>query len=249
MQASASRLRLATLGAMAAIFLAAGHRSAQAQLGDTIPSQQYYNGIEELYEGDFRDAQRTFSRSLTGSVKTIGPTGTVRWVDAICYHAMLGETFYHWGQPEQALQQFDQACTILMQYPKWMLRVQFPPQLAGDASLARVAIPWGTSDRRFVPAGSARRCRCRRQHRRQPAGAAGRGRHAAAALGRSTWWKSSAAAHWPSAAAMRFLVRWVLTIPSRARSPRRWRAAVRRPITGRERGRRAAWARARRHRR
>ena len=151
MQASASRLRLATLGAMAAIFFAAGHRSAQAQLGDTIPSQQYYNGIEELYEGDFRDAQRTFSRSLTGSVKTLGPTGTVRWVDAICYHAMLGETFYHWGQPEQALQQFDQACTILMQYPKWMLRVQFPPQLAGDASLARVAIPWGTSDRRFVP--------------------------------------------------------------------------------------------------
>ena len=72
MQASASRLRLATLGAMAAIFFAAGHRSAQAQLGDTIPSQQYYNGIEELYEGDFRDAQRTFSRSLTGSVKTSG---------------------------------------------------------------------------------------------------------------------------------------------------------------------------------
>ena len=155
MQASASGLRLATLGAMAAIFLAAGHRSAHAQLGDTIPSQQYYNGIEELYEGDFRDAQRTFSRSLTGSVKTVGPTGTVRWVDSICYHAMLGETFYHWGQPEQALQQFDQACTILLQYPKWMLRVQFPPQLAANATLSRVGIPWGASDRRYVPGNFA----------------------------------------------------------------------------------------------
>ena len=151
MQASASGLRLASLGAIAAIFFAVGHRSAQAQLGDTIPSQQYYNGIEELYEGDFRDAQRTFSRSLTGSVKTLGPTGTVRWVDSICYHAMLGETFYHWGQPEQALQQFDQACTLLLQYPKWMLRVQFNQQLAADSTLANVAVPWGVSDRRSVP--------------------------------------------------------------------------------------------------
>ncbi len=151
MQASASGLRLATLGALAALVVAVGPRRAQAQLGDTIPSQGYYNGVDDLYQGDFRSAQRTFSRSLTGGVKTLGPAGTVRWVDSICYHAMLGETFYHWGQPEQALQQFDQACTLLLQYPKWMLRVQFPQQLAADATLARVAIPWGVSDRRFVP--------------------------------------------------------------------------------------------------
>lgn len=150
MPASASGLRLAILGVCAATFLAVGSRSARAQFNDTIPSQGYYGGVDELYRGDFRDAQRTFSRSLTGSVKTIGSTGTVRWIDSICYHAMLGETFYHWGQPEQALQQFNQACTLFLQYPKWMLRVQFAPQLNADSSLARVMVPWGMSERRFV---------------------------------------------------------------------------------------------------
>ena len=39
MQASASGLRLASLGAIAAIFFSVGHRSAPAQHGDTIPYQ------------------------------------------------------------------------------------------------------------------------------------------------------------------------------------------------------------------
>jgi hypothetical protein len=151
MQASASGLRLAPLAAFAALCLAGVPRPAQAQLRDTIPSRGHYSGVEELYRGDFRNAQRTFSRSLTGSVKTIGPTGTVRWVDSICYHAMLGETLYHWGQPEAALQQFDQACTIFLQYPKWLLRVQFNAQLAADSTLARAGIPWGVSSRRLIP--------------------------------------------------------------------------------------------------
>jgi hypothetical protein len=151
MQASASGLRLASLATLTAIVFAAGSPSALAQLSDTIPSRAYYNGIEELYEGDFSDAQRTFRRALTGSVKTIGQTGTVRWIDSICYHAMLGEIFYHWGQPEEALEQFDQACTLYLQYPKWMMRVQFNPQLAADSNLTRIAIPWGVSQRRFVP--------------------------------------------------------------------------------------------------
>ncbi|WP_172991816.1 CHAT domain-containing protein [Lacipirellula parvula] len=151
MQASASGLKLAPWTVLAAIMIAASSRTAQAQLGDTIPSRAYYNGIDELYRGNLRDAQRTFTRSFTGSVKTLGPTGTIRWIDAICYHAMLGETLYHWGQPQLALQQFDQACTLFLQYPRWMMRVQFNPQINADASLTRVVIPWGVPQRRFVP--------------------------------------------------------------------------------------------------
>ena len=151
MQASASKLRLATAAASAAIFLVVSVPCAQAQLRDTIPSRQYYNGIEELYEGDFRNAQRTFSRSLNGGVKTVGPTGTLRWVDSVCYHAMLGETFYHWGQPREALQQFDQACILFLQYPRWLLRAQFNAQLNADPRLGQAGIPWGAPQRRYVP--------------------------------------------------------------------------------------------------
>lgn len=151
MQASASGLRLATLACLAATVLVAQAPVALAQVTDTIPSRTYYNGIEDLYQGDLSDALRTFRRSLTGSVKTIGETGTVRWIDSICYHAMMGEVFYHWGQPQQALEQFDLACTLYLQYPKWMLRVQFNQQLAADSNLSRVAIPWGVSQRRYVP--------------------------------------------------------------------------------------------------
>jgi tetratricopeptide (TPR) repeat protein len=123
---------------------------ARAQMLDTIPSQVYYNAVGQLYSGNFRDAQRTFARNF-GSVKTLNQGGAVRWVDSICYYAMLGETFYQWGQPDKALAQFDLACNIYLQYPQWMLRVQFDAQPTIDPTLARAAIPWGAPQRRISP--------------------------------------------------------------------------------------------------
>lgn len=124
---------------------------AEAQLRDTIPSQSYYVGVEALYSGQFRDAQRTFTRGLRGATKTLYQGATVYWVDAICYHAMLGETYYHWGQPEAALEQFNFACSLFLEYPRWMLRVQFDQAPTLDANLARTQVPWGASGRRVVP--------------------------------------------------------------------------------------------------
>jgi tetratricopeptide (TPR) repeat protein len=128
---------------------------AQRQRGggfrDTIPSQAYYLGIEALYRGNYRDAQRTFNRALNSGVKTLGPDGPIRWVDSICYHAMLGETFYQWGQPAQALEQFNYAANLFLQYPRWMLRVEFTTPPRPDAGLLRVAVPWGVSQRQATP--------------------------------------------------------------------------------------------------
>ncbi len=123
---------------------------ARAQLLDTIPSQIYYTGVSQLYSGNFRDAQRTFARNF-GSVKTLNQGNTTRWVDSICYYAMLGETLYQWGQPDKALAQFDLACNIYLQYPQWMLRVQFDAQPGIDPTLARAAIPWGVPQRQISP--------------------------------------------------------------------------------------------------
>jgi hypothetical protein len=149
MQAAASLPRLA-LG-LAAVVGAAWPHAATAQLLDSIPSQAYYLGVQELYRGELRDAQRTFARCLTGAVKTLSQGGTIRWVDSICYHAMLGETFYQWGQPEQALEQFNYACNLFLQYPRWLLRVQFNVQPTADATLARRVAPWGVATRTATP--------------------------------------------------------------------------------------------------
>ncbi|RIK70722.1 MAG: hypothetical protein DCC67_20625, partial [Planctomycetota bacterium] len=150
MQAPANRLRLAGLAAFGAVWLA-GASTAQAQFRDTIPSRTYYAGIQQLYGGEFRDAQRSFSSALRGAVKTLSAGATVRWVDSICYHAMLGETYFQWGQPQQALEQFNFACTLYLDYPRWMMRAEFAPQVAVDAALARTQAPWGASQRGGTP--------------------------------------------------------------------------------------------------
>ena len=156
MQAFARRRRAVALAALGALaLLSASTASAQRQRGDgfrdTIPSQAYYVGIESLYRGRYRDAQRIFNRALTGGIKTLGPDGPIRWVDSICYHAMLGETFYQWGQPAEALEQFNYACNLFLQYPRWMLRVEFNAPPRPDAGLLRIAVPWGASQRQSTP--------------------------------------------------------------------------------------------------
>lgn len=121
-----------------------------AQFRDTIPDQSHYAGIEELYNGEYRNAQRTFLQSLRSSVKTLGPAGQVRWIDSVCYHAMLGETLFQWGRPEAALEQFNFACSMWLQYPNWLMQVEFNVPPRPDASLGRSTPPWGQSARQFI---------------------------------------------------------------------------------------------------
>ena len=113
---------------------------------DTIPSFSYYQAIEELYRGEYRDAERQFIDEIRGAVK-IGVTG--RWIDAICYHTMLGETYYQQGLPAKALEQFDLACALYLQYPDWMIRVTFEPPRP-DTNVTRRVVPWGGSNRQFT---------------------------------------------------------------------------------------------------
>jgi hypothetical protein len=156
MQAFARWRGAARLAACVAVLAALASSPALAQrerggFRDTIPSQTYYVGVEALYRGEYRAAQRAFNRSLTGAIKTLGPDGPIRWVDSICYHAMLGETFYHWGQPAEALEQFNYACNLFLQYPRWMLRVEFTAPPRPDTTLLRTAVPWGVSQRQATP--------------------------------------------------------------------------------------------------
>jgi len=116
--------------------------SLLAQTGRTVPTQDYFRGIEQLYRGDYRDAERIFRREWQGSIKSV----QARWIDSICYHAMWGEVFYHQGRLELALEQYNLACTMFLQYPQWLLRVRFT-EPSQDTNLARRGVPWGASKR------------------------------------------------------------------------------------------------------
>ncbi|MCI0335501.1 MAG: CHAT domain-containing protein [Planctomycetes bacterium] len=120
-------------------------RPAAAQLGEEIPSAPYFVAVQAFYSGDYRDAERVLRRETQRGVRA----GQTRWIDAICYHAMLGEVLYHQGRNEESLANFDQACQVLLAYPNWLLQVKFQQPPRPDTNRARRVLPWGPSQRRF----------------------------------------------------------------------------------------------------
>ncbi len=119
---------------------------AIAQLGGTLPPPSYEVAKQTLYRGNLRRAERAFTSELRGAVKTIQS----RWIDSICFHAMLGETCYQQGRNADALAQFDQACQIFLAYPDWMKRVRFQQNPRPAANNARRLAPWGPSARQVA---------------------------------------------------------------------------------------------------
>src|SRR5262245_32866758 len=95
-------------------------RSASAQV-DQMPEPGYYVAVNEFYSGEYRDAERAFRRLARSGVQA----NQSRWIDTICYNAMLGEVLYHQGRNAEALDAFDQACLMLLSYPDFMRRVTF----------------------------------------------------------------------------------------------------------------------------
>lgn len=120
--------------------------SAVAQLGDEIPHASYYGAVEAFYAGQYRDAERELRRESQRGVRA----AQTHWIDAICYHAMLGEVLYHECRNADALAEFDQACQMLLAYPNWLLQVKFQESQRADPNRLRRAPPWGQSSRTFV---------------------------------------------------------------------------------------------------
>ncbi len=118
--------------------------SAVGQIGDSIPHAPYYLATQAIYSGEYRDAERGLRQESRRGIRTT----QARWIDSICYHAMLGEVLYHQGRNAEALAEFDQACQVILAYPNWLLQVQFQPQPPRpDLARARRPPPWGQSSR------------------------------------------------------------------------------------------------------
>lgn len=108
------------------------------------PSQGYFQIFPLLFDGEIRDAQKEFLAAGRGSLKN-GVNGY--WVDSICYHAMVGECHYQMGEYDLALQRFNSALELYLQFNDWMVPVQMPPQIRTENQGRILGLPWGQSTR------------------------------------------------------------------------------------------------------
>jgi hypothetical protein len=135
--------KLVALALFAAIGFSPG--TVWAQVPATTPGPEYFGTIERLYGGEYRKAGESFSREVQTAIKTVQS----RWIDSICYHAMLGESLYQMGNNRAALTEFNAACDLFLNYPTWLLRVNFrDPRVESNPS--RLNPPWGRSSRQIT---------------------------------------------------------------------------------------------------
>lgn len=116
---------------------------AQLSSGGQVPQPLYYTGLALLHEGEFRDALQAFDSCYRSAMKF----GTRRFMDSVCYLAMMGECYYHMGQLDKAYESYSAAVELALSYPTWMNQVILPPTGATPLSTANRAIPWGQRSR------------------------------------------------------------------------------------------------------
>ena len=109
-----------------------------------VISQIYFRSFLLLYNGDYDNALKAFREALRSGIQTVD----ARWIDSICYHTMNGETHYRRGELRQAMEHYDAALRLYLQYPDWMMRVQFPARVEPQPGIVKHPT-WGRSKRRF----------------------------------------------------------------------------------------------------
>lgn len=134
------------LFAAAALAASGAPGRAAAQLQEGTPTFRYFNVIGGSFQqGEYRDALDGFVDEARGAVKT--PQS--RWIDSICYEAMIGECYYEMGQLAKALEHYTAAVKLYIAFSDWMLRVQFQPQIRPAGAGLLKPTPWGASAKRF----------------------------------------------------------------------------------------------------
>ena len=134
------------IAAMLLLLVVGADARAQTVPRDAAPGREYFLAFHDYYRGDYGDAAEQFRRAARNGVVS----GLGRWVDAICYHTMLGECYFHMGESELALGEYDSALRIFLAQKDWMIRVQFPPGIRPAANVRRSTVTWGEPTRRSV---------------------------------------------------------------------------------------------------
>lgn len=113
----------------------------QGQPREPVPSTGYYSAFDDYYDGEYGDALKRFQRAGRGAIQA-GPN---RWIDSICYHAMIGECYYQMGKYDEALDQYTAAVRMYVTYNNWLISAQFQAALPPSADNRQPT--WGRSTR------------------------------------------------------------------------------------------------------
>ena len=106
----------------------------------TVPTDAYLQHYSLLYEGQYNEALTMFKTvDLASGIKTSnGP-----WIDSICYYTAVGECYYRLGRLGDALDNYNAALRLYMQFSDWMLQIKFQ----AFSSNPPLQTPWGASTR------------------------------------------------------------------------------------------------------
>src|SRR4051812_29285072 len=63
----------------------------------SAPHDGYWTCFGPFLDGDYRTAAKSFREAASGGIVNISATAQGPWIDAICYHAMIGECHYQMG--------------------------------------------------------------------------------------------------------------------------------------------------------
>lgn len=116
--------------------------SGGASVPRVYPSPTYYLHFAALADGRYQTALKGFLSEGRSARKV--PT---LWIDSICFHAMVGECYYHQGRSREALEHFTAALGLLEHYANVWQRLNLPPQIQPAGVGKYVETPWGTSER------------------------------------------------------------------------------------------------------
>ena len=111
-------------------------RSVVSALESSLPGAEYDWGVLLLRDGKHEEARKKFESEFRGSFKI----ATERWLDSICISAMLGETHYQMGNHAEALECFNTALRLSIQYSDWLTLVQNVPN---PGMFTLQPVPWG----------------------------------------------------------------------------------------------------------
>jgi tetratricopeptide (TPR) repeat protein len=133
----------------ALVLVSLGARRCDAQLNPqsrAVPRADYFLSFAAYYDGDFIAARKNFQSAAKGGIRSTEG----RWVDSICYHTMIGESYYQLGQRELALEQYTNALRLFSSQKNWLLRVDFPDSIDAASVPAMGNITWGRSTRKTI---------------------------------------------------------------------------------------------------
>src|SRR5262245_22008456 len=131
---------------MAAMLLLAIPAKAQFVPSKSAPHDGYWDCFASFYEGEFRTAGKGFREAAKDGLMNISLTVPGPWVDAICYHAMIGECHYQMGNLSEVLDEYTVALKYFLAHRDWMLRLDLPQAIELETNI-KTPPTWGKSSR------------------------------------------------------------------------------------------------------